>query len=80
MKVLKELMGINLRDFIDPDEVSFKDLKIFWELLYEELIEGGAKIESEMDYINELTEEGKREYTKVKEYNPDWEFPLFLNK
>lgn len=80
MKVLKELMGINLRDFIDPDEVSFKDLKIFWELLYEELIEGGAKIESEMDYINELTEEGKREYAKVKEYNPDWEFPLFLNK
>ena len=80
MKVLKELMGINLRDFIDPDEVSFKDLKIFWELLYEELIEGGAKIESEMDYINELTEEGKREYAKVKEYNPDWEFPSFLNK
>ena len=74
-------LGVKLRDhFGDMENITFKDLKIFWEFLYHSLIDEGITIESEENFIEQLTDNGKLEYLDVKSSNPDWEFPSFLNK
>ena len=74
-------LGVKLRDhFGDMENITFKDLKIFWEFLYHSLIDEGVTIESEEDFIEQLTDDGKLEYLGVKDSNPDWEFPSFIKK
>ena len=74
-------MGIKLSDHIDPENVKFNDLTMFWDLAMLEVIKDsiGRYPSNEEEYKSHLSVEGLKNYNKIKEENPEWEFPEWLN-
>lgn len=74
-------MGISLRDHLgDIDNITFKDLPLFWEVIYHSLKDEGLEVTSEESFMEHLTDEGKIEYLNVKKKNTDWVLPIHLNR